>query len=58
MLIIQILNVRTVDGVADYKYLVRVNENPIARGEIKGHRRADGWKVLVERLVKICEVKK
>jgi hypothetical protein len=50
MLNIYIQNVKTVKGIADYKYLVMVNAEKIAEGKIKGHKRSDGWKPLVKRI--------
>ena len=34
--------------LANYTYEVRINERTISRGEIKGHRRRDGWRKLVD----------
>lgn len=50
-----------VDGklspISDYNYEVMVGDGTvwgshrIAKGEVKGHTREDGWKALVERLL-------
>jgi hypothetical protein len=50
MLTLYIQNVKTKNGIADYKYLVMVNSEKIAEGEIKKHKRADGWAILVKRI--------
>lgn len=51
MLTLYIQNVKTTaDDIADYRYVVMVNAEKIAEGKIRGHRRADGWGVLVKRI--------
>jgi hypothetical protein len=37
--------------VADYEVTVWVNRHVIAREEVFGHRRSEGWRELVKRLV-------
>ena len=52
MLIILIHNEGTgTDESANYTYEVRVNELTIARGEILGHNRWNGWKNLLQMLL-------
>lgn len=50
MLIVYVQNIKTVNGIADYRYQVNVNAEVIAGGKIKKHKRADGWAVLVKRI--------
>ena len=55
-LILVIQNVSALAPVSDYKYEVLVgNGSPrsrvLAKGEIKGHTRDDGWQALVQRLL-------
>ena len=50
MLRIQILNTSNLAPVSDYQYSVDVNGEVIALGTIEGHRRDDGWAVLVKRI--------
>lgn len=51
MLIVYIHNVSKGVAISDYEYEVCVNEKRIARGNIKGHRRKDGWAALVQKLI-------
>ena len=52
MLIIYITNDKTVKKpLGNYVYQVKVNTRTVARGEIKGHNRNDGWKILVQKLL-------
>ena len=41
---------------ANYTYEVRVNDSVVEKGNIKGHNRKDGWKVLVGELAKERDV--
>jgi hypothetical protein len=52
MLTIYLQNIKTVNDIADYKYIVMVNAEKIAEGKVKKHKRSDGWVPLVKR---ICE---
>ena len=52
MLTIYLRNIKTIKGIADYEYVVMVNAEKIAEGKVKGHKRSDGWVLLVKR---ICE---
>lgn len=53
MLIIKILNDGTGDlRTGNYLYSVYVNENLIALGKIKNHKRAKGWRNLVKMIIK------
>jgi len=47
MLIITFQNVNQVGEIADYDWVVYVNRQEIARGEVLGHDRTEGWKKLV-----------
>jgi outer membrane usher protein FimD/PapC len=48
MLIIKIQNDSTgTPEIGNYRYQVMVNERVIERGEVKGHRRSQGWQKLV-----------
>jgi len=48
MLKIEITNDETgTERSANYNYIVRVNDEVIEVGTIKGHNRADGWRYLV-----------
>ncbi len=52
MLIIYITNDRTAKKpLGNYVYQVKVNARDVARGEIKGHNKDDGWKALVKMLL-------
>jgi len=51
MLTLYIRNLKTLKGIADYEYIVMVNAEKIAEGNVKGHRRKDGWVPLVKRIV-------
>ena len=51
MLIIKIKNVGEIKQIADYEYQVLVNLDEIASGGIIGHKRADGWITLVQKLL-------
>lgn len=37
---------------ANYEYEVRVNDETLERGIIKGHNRDDGWRALLAQIVK------
>lgn len=56
-LIIVLTNMSNLAPESDYKYEVLVGDgttsgsHTIARGEVKGHKRADGWKALVQQLL-------
>lgn len=56
-LIVVLTNISQLADVSDYRYQVLVGDGTpersqiIARGEVKGHRRADGWKTLVQHLL-------
>jgi hypothetical protein len=50
MLTLYIRNIKTVKGIADYEYIVMVNAEKIAEGEVKGHKRSDGWAKLVHKI--------
>lgn len=39
------------DGLSDYEYEVKINQNVIEKGTVKGHNRKDGWKCLIEMLI-------
>lgn len=56
MLIVEVLN----DGgrhrasggeLADYDYVVRVNDRRICQGKVLGHRRSLGWRELIRRVL-------
>ena len=48
MLIIKIQNDSTgTPEIGNYRYQVMVNETVIESGEVKGHRRSQGWQKLV-----------
>lgn len=40
------------DKAARYSYVVQENYNTIARGHITNHKRIDGWRALVRRVLK------
>jgi len=56
-LVISIRNKSALAPISDYDYVVRVGDGTkegsreIAAGEIKGHKRADGWQILVQRVL-------
>jgi len=52
MLWVKIVNVKTrPNDVADYRYQVGANHTVIARGHVTRHRRADGWRVLLDKVL-------
>lgn len=51
MLILKITNVSNLAEISDYVWTAFVNDKKIASGEVKGHRRALGWKALVEKVI-------
>jgi hypothetical protein len=57
-LIVCIRNISSLAEVSDYEYWVRVGDGSpersktLASGEIKGHKRSDGWQALVNRVLK------
>jgi len=53
VLIIKIQNDSTgTEEVGNYKYLVMVNDVVIELGDIKGHKRKEGWQKLVAMMLK------
>lgn len=56
-LILTLVNVSNLADVSDYRYAVLVGDGtperstPLAHGTIVGHRRAEGWQVLVRKLL-------
>ena len=55
-LIIVIQNISQLAPTSDYRYEVLVGDgtirsNNIAHGEIKAHKRDDGWRALVQRVL-------
>lgn len=52
MLTLYVRNVTNTHDIADYKYVVMVNAKMIAEGKVYSHHRADGWKKLVEKILK------
>ena len=57
MLTLYIRRLRNEQGIADYEYVVMVNAEKIAAGEVIGHRRDDGWAPLVKRIAEQNEEK-
>ena len=52
MLTLYIHNISKCAPVSDYEYVVMVNAEKIAEGKVYSHHRADGWKKLVEKILK------
>lgn len=52
MLSLYIRNISNTYDVANYEYIVMVNAEMIAEGKVYSHHRADGWKKLVEKILK------
>jgi len=56
-LIVIVTNISSLAPVSDYNYEVLVGDGTperslvIARGQVKGHKRSDGWKQLVKRVL-------
>jgi hypothetical protein len=50
-LIVVLENMSNIAPVSDYKYGVYVNETLIEQGNVKGHTRADGWEVLLRKML-------
>lgn len=55
MLTLQIWNVSDLAPVSDYKYALYINRDQIAGGEVKAHKRSDGWPTLVMRIASAHE---
>ena len=52
MLIIKIQNDGTgIPEVGNYRYQVMINSTVIESGDVKGHRRSQGWQKLVARVL-------
>lgn len=51
MLSIYIRNITGSNDMSDYKYIVMVDAEVLARGKITKHRRKDGWLQLLKRLI-------
>jgi hypothetical protein len=47
---VYVRNIKTVEDIADYEYLVFINAEKIAEGKIKKHKRSAGWKPLMKRI--------
>lgn len=60
-LVISFRNKSNLAPISDYDYKVMVGDGSrlgshiIEEGEVKGHRRSDGWKALVRRIVEETE---
>lgn len=52
MLTLYIRNITNTGDIANYEYIVMVNAEKIAEGKVYNHHRADGWKKLVEKILK------
>jgi len=52
MLSLYIRNISNTYDVANYEYIVMVNAETIAEGKVYNHHRVDGWKKLVEKILK------
>lgn len=55
-LIVVLQNISELAAISDYRYEVLVGDGSprskvIARGTVCGHKRADGWKALVQQLL-------
>lgn len=56
-LIVTVQNISQLADVSNYQYQVLVGDgtlrgsNLIAAGQIEGHKRADGWKKLIQRVL-------
>jgi hypothetical protein len=53
-LIVVLQNMSNLTPISDYKAEVYVNDLPIWRGEVKEHKREEGWTVLVKKLVQVA----
>jgi hypothetical protein len=51
MLTLRVWNLSGLAPVSDYAYDVHVGDQRIASGSVSGHTRADGWAVLVKKIV-------
>jgi predicted nuclease with TOPRIM domain len=51
MLTLYIRNLSQCKPLSDYEYVVMVNAEKIVEGKVFKHRRKDGWKPLVRRIV-------
>ncbi len=52
MLILKIKNISDLAPTSDYVWHAFINDKMIANGKVTGHYRPDGWKALVEKVVK------
>lgn len=50
MLEVYVRNIKTLNDISDYEYIVMINAEKIAEGKIKKHRRSEGWGPLVKRI--------
>jgi hypothetical protein len=48
---LQIVNVSDLDDVSDYEWYLYAEGRLVDSGEVKGHRRDDGWAPLVQRIL-------
>ena len=53
MLIVELLNVDGDVPIARYDVVVRVNARMIHRERVEGHRRSDGWRVLLQKFLEV-----
>jgi hypothetical protein len=51
MLAVYVHNIKTLDNISDYEYVVMVNARKIAQGTVQNHDRANGWKPLVRKVI-------
>lgn len=51
MLWVRIVNISDLAEVSDYEIEVGVNRKIIATGVVKGHKRSDGWRALVRKVL-------
>lgn len=50
-LIIALRNITGLSDVSDYEYGVYINETLLEKGSVFGHKRAEGWAALLQRLL-------
>jgi len=49
-LIVTARNLSGLADISDYEVGAWINDTPIWKGRVEGHRRADGWAALVRRI--------
>jgi len=57
MLRLRVYNISELAPESDYKYVVDINGDVLDEGFLRGHKRGDGWKKLLELIVEDLNAK-